>query len=205
MRALYKSLPVFVLTAAFGGCASTHFVSTWMAPGAELGELDGEKVAAFLISQNEPRRRAVEDALAHELTARGGDGVPGYTLIPGGEKVDAKEAKRKLTAAGVDAVVTMQVVKKDDRVSTTPATWHAVPTYRRWGGHWTRSWRLAYTPGTIRTDTIVEVETLIYSVASEELLWAGLSRTTNPGRADKFVNELAGAVDDAMKESGFLE
>jgi len=64
-----------------------------------------------------------------------------------------------------------------------------------------------YQPGTLRTDTLVSVETLVYSLPAEQpsqLLWASTSRTTNPGNLNALVREVAAATGRAMQREGFL-
>ena len=62
--------------------ATTSFDSTWRAPDAQpVGSFAGKKIIGFVMSKNEASRRAAEDALARELTARGAQGVPGYTVF----------------------------------------------------------------------------------------------------------------------------
>ena len=201
---IFRSLIVMLTILSLSACTSTHFVSTWQDPDAAFGKLDGEKVAAFLISEDESARRGVEEALANELTARGAQGVAGFTLLSSDSAKDKAVAVSKLKEASVQAVVTMRIVSESQQTTTTPATWHSVPAYRLWGDYWVRGWRTTYTPGQNRTDTVVQVETLIYDLVSEKLIWAGLSKTTNPGQVDDFVKELALAVDGAVKKTGLL-
>ena len=64
-----------------------------------------------------------------------------------------------------------------------------------------------YQPGTLRTDTLVSVETLVYSLPAEQpsqLLWASTSRTTNPRDIDALVREVAQATTNEMVRQGFL-
>jgi len=58
--------------------------------------------------------------------------------------------------------------------------------------------------GEIRTDTIVSVETLVYSMKQNKLVWAGQSKTTNPSKIDAFVKEIADAVAKEMKKQGLI-
>jgi hypothetical protein len=44
----------------------------------------------------------------------------------------------------------------------------------------------------VHTNTIVIVETLVYSLRQNKLVWAGESRTTNPTNVDAFVHSRAG-------------
>lgn len=200
-----RGLATAVVATCLGGCASTTvFVSTWKSPEVAASALDGQRVATFLISDNEGLRRTVEDALAREATARGAEGVAGYTLMPAEVARQEAAAEEALKEAGVVAVITLRLVSEDQRASTTSGTWHMVPAYRYWGGYWRRGWREVYEPGYTRHDTVVLVETLVYTLDSGGLIWAGMSETTNPEDAEDLVGEIAAAVDDAMKKSGLL-
>ncbi len=206
LMTMKRLLTTLVLLSAmlFSACSTTQFQSTWQDPDAVFGKLNGQKIAAFLISDNESSRRAVENALAGELTRRGGHGVAGHTVLSGEQARDEAVAAEKLAEAGVDAVITMRTVSENQLTTTTPGTWHRVPTYRLWEGYWYPSWRSLYEPGQLRTNTVVQVETLIYDMDSRKLIWAGLSKTTNPGDADEFVRELASEMDKVISKTGLM-
>jgi hypothetical protein len=74
-----------------------------------------------------------------------------------------------------------------------------------WGGYYGYGWGGAYGGGVdIRTDTIVTVETLVYSLKQNKLIWAGQSKTTNPSKIDAFVKEVATGAGKEMKKAGLL-
>ncbi len=204
MKRSARILILLLAAVSFGACASTRFVSTWKDPEVVFGALDGQKIAAFLISDNESTRRSTENALARELTARGAQGFAGHSLMSTDEARDRATAERKLEEAGIQAVITMRVVSENEEITQEPGTWYQVPTYRRWGGYWHVGWKTVYEPGYVRHDTVARVEFLIYEMDTKELIWASLSDTTNPGDIGSFVHELATAVDDAMKKSKML-
>jgi hypothetical protein len=83
---------------------------------------------------------------------------------------------------------------------------YAGPRYRPyWGGYYGYGWGGAWAGGTdIRTDTIVTVETLVYSLKQYTLIWAGQSKTTNPTQVESFVQELAESAAKEMKKAGLL-
>jgi hypothetical protein len=58
--------------------------------------------------------------------------------------------------------------------------------------------------GEIRTDTIVVVETLIYSLKQNKLVWGAQSRTTNPKNVDQLVKKLATAAAEELKKQGLI-
>lgn len=104
------------------------------------------------------------------------------------------------------AVVAMRPVSKEKEVSSSPSMMSAGPMYGGyWGGYDGYGWGGAWAPAAdIRTDTIVTVETLVYSMKQNKLVWAGESETTNPSKVDPFVRELAKAAANEMKKLGLL-
>lgn len=205
MNASLKTVATAGVLALAVACASTTFNSTWRNPEAQPVSLGGKKVAAFFIAKNEAARRSVETALARELTARGAQGIPGYTLVPAEATQDESKVKALMEQNGVDGMVTMRVTGRDKQVSYSPGYWRSVPYYRRgWGGYWGYGWGAVYQPGYLQTDTYVGVETLVFSARQDLMLWAGMSETVNPSRADAFAADLAKAVTAEMKKEGLL-
>jgi hypothetical protein len=192
MRALALALAVLAVSA----CARTRYESTWKDPAAAPITLSGQRVAAFVSTGSDTTRRPAEDALAREITARGAQGIPGYVLLPGPEPRDPQEARQALQQAGVQGAVSMRVVGSEKETTYVPPTFH---------GYWVGAWPTFYDPGYTVTDTLVSVETRVYSVARDRLLWAGKSVTTNPTRVDTFVKELSAKAAEEMQKAGLLK
>lgn len=191
------------------GCATTQFVSTWKVPLDGPISLEGKRVAAIVVSGDASIRRAGEDALAQEISARGPVGVPSYTLVSGeGGQVpqDEETARKILRDANIEGAVVMQVVSSEQEMSYSPGTgWYGAPYYGSFYGYWGYGWGMAYSPGYLRTDTVVMVETLIYSVTDDKLLWAGRSKTTNPSNVRNFIRDLSDGAVREMEKAGFIE
>lgn len=143
--------------------------------------------------------------MAREITARGAQGVPGYTVLSDEEVKDKDASKAKVESLGFSGVVVMRVLGRETQVSYAPGVVWGRPYYRHfWGGYWGWGWGSVYEPGYLREDKIVSVETLVYSLEQDELVWAGVSRTLNPDRLDDFIAELATAVSKQMEKDGLL-
>jgi hypothetical protein len=199
-----RPLAVCTATLCVASCvATTTFTSTWKAPDVQAVNAAGKTVAAVFISREESKRRAAEDVMAADLNSRGVHGVAAYTILPAERSRDAEAARAHLKEAGADAVVVMRVVGKDQRITYTPG--YAFPEYYGgFGPYWGYGWGVAYDPGYLRSDTIVSVETLIYSLQRDKLLWASTSRTTNPKDLGSLVNEVADATAREMVKQGLL-
>ena len=122
---------------ALSGCA-TGLVSSWKAPDAEPFRMRGEKVAAVVMANDQAIRLAGEEALARELSARGAEGVPMYTLLAGADPDEAK-ARAAAERAGVVGVVVLRPVRVDKEILSTLIS--SDPVYGGfWGGYYGHGW-----------------------------------------------------------------
>ena len=205
-RSMRSALVVTAAVAA-AGCASTSFNSTWRNPAAQPGSFKGKKVAALIVSKEEGIRYGAEDALARELTARGIVGIAAYTLIPKELVQDKDKAKEFLEKANVVGVVAMRVVGKDQQVTQSAGGMYwGGPAYATFwgGGYYGYGWGGVYSPGYMRTDTIVTVEILVYSLEQDKLVWAAQSETTNPEKVGPFIKELVAKAAAQMQKEGLV-
>ena len=198
----------FVGAVALGSlaCASTRFISSWKAPDAGPLNFQGQKVAALVISPDESTRLEAEGQLGRELTARGVQGIPAYNLIPPNETRDKDRAKVLFNQAGIVGVVVLRAAGATKEVSYSPAYWSGAPYGSFWGGgYYGYGWGSVYEPGYLRTDTIVKVETLVYDLKADKLLWAGMSQSTNPSAVQPLIKELVKAAAAEMKKQGLIK
>jgi len=176
--------------------AAPKFTSVWKSPDAASVTFAGKKVAALVIAQDESLLVSGEEALVRELTARGLQSVATYRIAPKEELQSADRAKGWFEKANVDGVVALRPVSKDKRTTYNPGTWMN-PYYSTLWGYYGYGWGSMYIPGSYDQDTIVVVETTIYSVPRNQLLWAAVSETKNPKTLQRFVEDL---VKEAVKE-----
>jgi len=205
MRKAILGVFMVLVIASLTACATTTFDSSWKAPDAQpMGSLAGQKVVAVAVSKNAAVRRSAEDSLVSVLNARGAQGVASYSIL--GDDTDEAKAKAAIEKSGAVAVVVMRPVAKEKEISSTPSSMYMGPMYGGyWGGYYGYGWGGAWSGGTqIRTDTIVIVETLVYSLKQNKLVWAGQSKTTNPSKIDAFVREVAAGAGKEMKKAGLL-
>jgi hypothetical protein len=186
------------------GCA-TGLVSSWKAPDAEPFQLRGAKVAAVVMASDQSIRRAGEDALARELSARGARGIAMYALLADASPDEAK-ARVAAEQAGIAGVVVLRPVRIDKELSSTPASYSGPMYGGFWGGYYGLGWGAPYSMygGELRTDTIIVVETLVYSLTQNKLVWGGQSKTKNPANLDRLIKDTAKQVAAELVRQGLV-
>jgi len=192
---------VVLLAAVLVGCASTTFVSTWKAPGVAPIDPKGNRVAAVVMMKSEAGRRAAEDRLAQELSRNGAQGIASYRIVPTINPGEEAQAKAALEAQNVQSVVVMRPMGVDKELHV-----YSDPMYGGyWGGYYGYGWGHPYGASVdTYVDTHVAVETLVYSLTQNKLLWGGQSKTTNPENVEQLVVEIAQAAADEMRAQGLL-
>jgi hypothetical protein len=176
--------------------AQPTLISPWRSPDANQVTFADKKVAALIITPVDSLRVAGEEALFRELTALGLRTVAAYRIVPKEELQSPDRAKVWFEKAGVEGVVALRPVSNESRTVYNAALWVS-PSYSTLWGYYGHGWGSVYVPGAASRETTVTVETLIYSVPRNQLVWAAVSETTNPRSLQKFVEEL---VKESVKE-----
>jgi hypothetical protein len=183
------------LALGLAACASTNLTDSWADPTLQAMPRF-KKVMAAALNADPALRRSAEDALVASLKRTAA--VPSYAIVPDWEGGSLDRIRDRLQKAGIDGVVTMRLASVEKEQTWVPGT------YSSFGGYWGYAYPMVYDPGYLRTDTIVRVETMVYSVADDKLLYAARSRTFNPSSAAETVKEIVASVAEDLKKRGLL-
>jgi hypothetical protein len=181
--------------------AAPKFTSVWRSSDAGSVSFAGKKVAALVISQDDSLRVPGEEALAKELIARGLQSVATYRIAPKEELQSADRARPWFERANVEGVVALRPVGRETRTTYTPAIWTS-SYYSNFWSYYGYGWGTTYVAGSTSRDTVVVVETTIYSISRNQLLWAAVSETRDSKSLPGFVQELVKASVKEMQKQG---
>jgi hypothetical protein len=184
--------------------ADIKFLSTWKSPDAANTSFVGKKVATLVIADEDALRVAGEEALARELEARGIPAIATYRIVPKPELASAERAKPWFERAAVEGVIAVRPISKDKVREYSPATWTS-SSYSSFWNYYGYGWGAYYSPGVDRTDTVVVVETLVFNMATNSLVWASVTQTTNPKELQPFISDLARATIKEMQKQGLAK
>lgn len=205
-RWLKWPLLVLVLFGLAGCASSTRLVTSWSDP--EFAGADFKRIMVLAIMANDLQRRAYEDAFAKQLTRGDVTGIPSYTVMPELDGSEGKEEVRDaVQAVGADAVVIAQLVAVKQQERYVPPRVDYMPSYGfgyGFYGYYGMSYQTVYRPGYMTTDTIVKLETTVFDVASEKMVWAGETESFNPKSEQKVIEENVSLIISKMQDSGLL-
>ena len=182
------------------GCASTSITDSWMDPGL-TGPVDLGKVVVVFMSKDRAIRHSAEDALA--ASAGNQEVATSYTVFGNGKPKDADEAAEELRHLGFGGAIVMRIISEDKELSYSPGMSYP-GYYGSFGSYYGHGWGMAYSPGYMTTNTIVKVETSVFSLEDDKLLWSGVSKSFNPSGAAKMVESVAKAIAKDLTARGLI-
>jgi hypothetical protein len=167
-------------------------LSTWRDPS--VSRLTFHKVLV-VAPMNPLLRRSAEEALVRQL--KNVQGVPSYTLIPDAEVSNNEQVRSAAESGGFDGIFIMRIAAVRREATWVPGL-GAGPYYYAYGG-----WP-AYDPGSYAFDTYVRVETNVYAMPDDRLVWASASRTVNPGSVGDLVTSTSKEIALAMRDQRLI-
>ncbi|MCI0444978.1 hypothetical protein L0244_02085 [bacterium] len=184
----------FVIFFSFQIEAEVKFRSKWKSPDAEAVSFSGKKIVVLIPAANRSVRRAAEDALANSIDAHGAKGIAGYLLLTESEMKDKEAAKKRLQEEQVAGAVVIKATTKG-KVPVPPEQQESF-----WKSYSDES----YTPPSEQEEIKMYVETLVYSLDQDRVIWTG-NCETKTSKLDQFIQELIPSVAVEMDKEGLIK
>jgi hypothetical protein len=179
--------------------AGTKVVQKWVAP--DVANYQFKHILTICIIKDEEIRRTVEDNLAAQ--AKKDNAFQSYNILVEADLRDKEQAKRKIQEMGFDGAVVMRPLSVKDRVTYVSGSYPAY--YGSFWGYYGYAWPTLYMPDYVYTDKIVQVETMIFSIKDDKLLWTSTTESTNPESARDVVAGVAKAIYKEAKKRGMVK
>lgn len=188
----------------FLSCSSTKIVSSWREPDQEIKINNLNKVLVVALFNNETSQHKAEDQMVGYLD---GKGVQSYNYFKSNFNRDNEEAIRtKIKKDGFDGAVTMRLIDVEKEKIYTPGETNFYPNYyNNFSGYYFNRWNFSSSPVYYTTSKIFTVETNVYSIKMDKIIWTALTETTDPNGLKSMTNEIAKVVYNQMLQEGFVD
>ena len=188
---------------AISSCSSTKITSTWREPNKEISLNKLNKVLVVALFQNETSRRKAEDQMVSYFY---GKGVASYNYLDKNISTKNENAIReKIKDDGFDGAVTMRLLDVDKEDVYSRGNISMYPSYyRNFSGYYFRNWGYFSDPGYYSTTKTYTVETNVFSIKEDKIIWSGITKTTDPSGVTKMTDEIGKVVFNEMVKEGFI-
>jgi hypothetical protein len=209
---LRKVSILLIALAALTACSktATSFSQSYRNPGYE--ETVFKNVLVIAIAQDQDSRQAFEDALTSAVANEGGTAQASIGVLPHEEQLTEDQLHAAIDAGGFDGVLLSRLMSVDKDSEYTPPKKYNNPRTRYyaaspgWGygyggfyGFYGTTFAEVHEPGYFETSTTLTLETNLYSVATNELVWTGRSETIDPESIEDARASVTEAVAKKLK------
>jgi len=204
-RLLLPLIGAFAALLLLASCASTTLESTWSDPTYTGGPFKKFFVVG-LSAPDTTARRNFEDIMAAKLQAAGVQAVPGYQFIDAGSKADEPSFQAAVLRSGADGLIMSRLLGVDTQTNVStmmvpgPGLGMGVGIGRGWYGAYS-GW---YAVPQVTQYQIARVETSVFDVKTERLVWSATSETFNPTTVRQEAPGLADTVIKALQARGLI-
>jgi hypothetical protein len=185
-RVAVAAVAGLMLAVGTSACSSTQMTKTWKDPVA--GQTPVSRIAVLYKSQDEAIRRLAEDEVASEMAAKA---TPSYKILEGVDVSNRHAVDEKLRQQGFDGLLIMQ----QSGVSRHVVDDMPSATFNNYD-----DWIYPVTQGPA-VRTVVHVDSRLYSLPDERLIWSGSSQTRNPDSVQQMLDRISKAVAKSLQRS----
>jgi nitrogen regulatory protein PII-like uncharacterized protein len=158
------------------------------------------------LAQRPQVRSTFEYQLKYELTSHGVSAMASVDGIPQDVKLDKQTFSQYFSDKNLDAVLITGLVSADTTEQYRPGASYATPVgyYRTWHGYYGTVYSVHREPGYWTTDTKFVLESNLYDVVSEQLIWRGVSKAVNPESALDVIEDLSKKLVEQLAKDGLV-
>jgi hypothetical protein len=220
MNNLTRTMGLMLVALLVTACSSTTMSGSWSDPALAKKV---KTVYIIGISKDETRRRIFEDAFGRQLASQGIKTFSSYRDLPSNQDSDREAIIQRMTAEGCDSVLLTKLIDTRSETVTSPGR---VSGYSSggyggrgyggrgysgrggggWGGYYGRgrSIDVEYMPPTSTEFVIATIESVMYDLESEEMIWSGQLETVIEGNFEKMVQDFVNTVSEDLTKKGII-
>lgn len=187
-------------------CSSTSMSGSWSSH-----EYKGQIRNVYVIglAKSKVNQRIFEDTFVRQLSAAGVNAIASYSDFPADLKMDKETIKQQMIENGSDSVLLTKLIGQRTELVTSPGSYSGYssrPYYGGrggWGGY-SRSYDVAYRPPTTTEFVVLTVESVLYDLKTEAMIWSAQLETVVEGNLEKMMLDYVETVDKDLKKNGLI-
>ena len=216
MESTVMALIMRVLTLMFTGlamvaCSSTDMTGSWTSSDFK-GPI--EKVYVVGMAKSEMNRRIFEDAFSNQFFKENISSEASYRDITFANEVNKELLAKKMIERGCDSIVLTRLIGQRKETVTTvvydpiysPGPYYGgYGRYNRplhygsWGNYYGHPYDVFYEPTITTERVILTVESVMYDLKTEQLIWSAQFETAVKGSIDKMIDKYVKEVTRDLK------
>lgn len=187
-------------------CGSGKMSSNWTDETYQVEHFD--KVLIVGNSPNPSVRYAFENELKEKIAKKGVTAISSLEVLPKEEKISKETFYKYFKDANIDAILVSRLVDVKELAEFVEGESYVQPAYGYYGGfysYYSTIYRDVPDPSHFETTRVFKIETSLFKVEGEKLVWHALSEAVNPVDALEIIDDLAKNISKKLTDAGFLK
>ena len=179
-------------------CASTStkMIDSWSA--SDMQTEKWQKVLIVAIAKTTEGKATFENKLKDKIEKKKVTAVAATDFLPPEEKISKETFQKYFEHQNFDAVIVSRLSSVQDLPGTSKPG--KLPDFYEFHDQKYDDISLDFTDKNL----IIGVETRVYETKKLDMIWSGLSKTFEPGKPQKLMNDLTKAIFEALENEGFF-
>ena len=200
-----------IATLVLSSCANTKITQSWVEPDNKKSYSD---LLIIVIGEIEQNRRAFESYFIEELNSHNIEAIASYKLIKSDAKIDRDTVVKAIDGLGIDGVIITHMVGVEEETVHRSAGYGYGGAYGGYygAGHYGGMYSYyphvnsyVHNPGYYTTHETYTLETTLYDVETEQLVWSARSRTFSPESVDEVIVDLTKLLISDLEEKNLIK
>ena len=208
-KQLRKATILCVSSIVLVSCANTKISQSWVEPDNTKSYKD---LLIIGIGESEQNRRAYEGYFVEELGSHGIEAVTSYKLIKSDEKIDRETVTNAVKGMGIDGVIVTHMVAVEEETVYRSTGGYGGYGMGYGGGYYGGLYSYyphvnsyVHDPGYYDTLETYTLETNLYDIESEELVWSARSQTFAPESVDEVIVDLTKLLINDLEDKNLIK
>jgi hypothetical protein len=174
---------LIICTFLFASCATTTITDIWK---DKTYQGKAQKIVVIMVAKIPDMRKMFEGRFVAELKARGNNAIQSYQIVTLEQLPDKELVKSKIKSLGADTVLISRLVDSKTMEAYMPGQVHVFPSYYySWG---TYHGFLFVDYGYTGDTEVTYIETNLYDIKTEKLIWSAHSKTERTEGEQQLIN-----------------
>jgi hypothetical protein len=186
-----QTLALLLFCTILSSCSANRLLSSWSDSYFEESSI--APVLIVGIARDETKRRIYEDTFVDSLTLAKTKSVASYTASKQSIEPNEKALREVVKKTGAKTVLITHMVSENEKDFYQPATIvHGTNSYSTPGlyRYYPFIYNSVFTSGSYNSTTKVVLETNLYDVETEKLIWTARSESIDPVMTRKYYQQL---------------
>ena len=188
----------------FTGCSGTNVTGTW-----KKSDFVGQPFTSIMViglTKDPTNRLFWENRMGDKLSQGGVETViKSLSASPNDKKIDKEVLLDYVNKKGIEAVLVTRLVDTKKEKVYRPSSTNPGPGYYLNFNHYVNQAQgQMSSPGYMATQTVVLLETNLYLIENQELIWSMSSDTVESGSIQQLMKSVTGKVLGSLKKDNLI-